>query len=254
MQLRYPIRRYPNLADSYLKTARAKKHLENLRSEVKAFCESKPYKFVREDDLDNGVHIVRMQVAETPDEITLIAGDLFNCLRASLDQLVWSLAKLTGVPYPKNTQFPILDKPNPQKFSRRTEGVPAAALSIIESLQPYNAADPSDPSEMARIRSHLLWKLDKLCNIDKHMRIPVHGTTGVILWKGVVGRDVLFDDEGVVRVPIARKNEVALDPNVTFTVVFGDLYWGVDCDFDGIERIYEFVANRVIPRFARFFK
>jgi hypothetical protein len=28
----------------------------------------------------------------------------------------------------------------------------------------------------------------------------------------------------------------------------------VECDLEGIDAIYDFVANNVIPRFARFFK
>jgi hypothetical protein len=39
-----------------------------------------------------------------------------------------------------------------------------------------------------------------------------------------------------------------------FDVVFGDMYWGVACDFNAIEGMYEFVTNSVIPRFAGFFK
>jgi hypothetical protein len=153
------------LVDPYLKTARAKEHLENLRNELTAFYESKPCRLFREDDVENQLHVIRMQVTDTPDKIALIAGDIFYNLRASLDQLVWCLAKLSSV-YPKNTQFPILDSPNVSRFKRRTSGVPAKAVAIIKSLQPYNG-----PNRDA-IRSHLLWRLDKLCNIDKHMRIP----------------------------------------------------------------------------------
>jgi hypothetical protein len=38
-------------------------------------------------------------------------------------------------------------------------------------------------------------------------------------------------------------------------VIFGDYAEGVSCDFrGGVESIYEFVANSVLPRFGRFFK
>lgn len=54
--------------------------------------------------------------------------------------------------------------------------MPPEAAKIIESLQPYNTPNPTD------VKIHLLWRLNKLCNIDKHTRIPVHGLTGIVKW------------------------------------------------------------------------
>jgi hypothetical protein len=57
-----------------------------------------------------------------------------------------------------------------------------------------------------------------------------------------------------MRIPLAMKGKMALNPRVTeFCVTFGDMYWGVEVNVEGIQAIYEFVTNRVIPRFARFF-
>lgn len=44
--------------------------------------------FIREDDVENQLQIVHMRVRAILDDIPLIAGDLFYCLRASLDQFV----------------------------------------------------------------------------------------------------------------------------------------------------------------------
>ena len=41
------------LADAYLKTARAKKHLDSLREELRIFAESKPHRFSTERDIEN---------------------------------------------------------------------------------------------------------------------------------------------------------------------------------------------------------
>lgn len=114
------------LTDPYLKTSRAKEHLGNLRQELQAFYESKPCRFSREDDFEKQQHIVRMRVTNTPDRISLIAGDFFSNLRASLDQLIRYLAKVT-LPYPRDTQFPILEKPDAALIRRRTKGVPTQA-------------------------------------------------------------------------------------------------------------------------------
>jgi hypothetical protein len=235
------------LTDPYLKTSRAKEHLESLRQDLQVFYESKPCRFSREDDFQNQRHIVRMKVRETPDKISLIAGDFFFNLRASLDQLVWYLAKLT-LAYPRETQFPVLEKPDAALIKRRTKGVPVQALAVIEALQPYNTPNLAD------IQSHQLWRLNKMCNIDKHMRIPVHGSTGVVtLPIPIVANGFRFDDDLVMNIPLGLKGEMALDPPVSFKVVFGDLYWKISCDLDDFEAIYHYIANNVLPRFARFF-
>ena len=45
-----------------------------------------------------------------------------------------------------------------------------------------------------------------------------------------------------------------VDPHVTtFKVAFGDSFRKIECDFEVIEAIYNFVAYSVIPQFARFF-
>jgi hypothetical protein len=242
------------LVDPYLKTTRAKVHLEDLRERLAVFSKD-PCEFFRKDDPENGWHIISMKVKDIPDEIALIFGDLLYCLRSSLDQLVWCLAKINATPgYPELTQFPILEQQDIPRFNRQTSGVPADAVKIIESLQPYNAPTPG------AIRENLLWRLNKLCNIDKHTRIPVHGTTGLITWDTFVRygeRPILteFDDHAEMKIPLSLKGEVALNPRTPeFKVLFGDLYWNIQCDLADIEAIYEFVANRVIPRFSGFFK
>jgi hypothetical protein len=64
-----------------------------------------------------------------------------------------------------------------------------------------------------------------------------------------------FDDNAEMRIPLSCKAQMALDPRLPeFKVLFGDFYWKIECDFVGIELIYEFVTNSVIPRFTRFFK
>src|ERR1039458_6707399 len=98
----------PSLVDPYLKTERAKEHLDSLRNELDAFRKSKPYSITFEDDVEHDRYRMRLKVSDTPFRIPLIAGDLFYCLRSALDQLVFSLAQLTTRD-PKGTQFPILD-------------------------------------------------------------------------------------------------------------------------------------------------
>jgi hypothetical protein len=225
-------------------------HLENLRDALRVFRESEPYSFLHEDDLDAQQYRITVIIRDTPDVIPLIVGDLFCCLRSSLDQLVYSLAHLRSRES-RNNQFPILAAENTAEFERRTKGIPAEAAAIVRSLQPYHGGDTT------AIRGNLLWKLNAICNIDKHRRIPVHGTGMLFRFPNVsvdVRRLINFDnDNGVISVPISLKSKMALDPEISLDVAFGDLREGVQCSLAGIEEIYEFVTSDVLPRFARFF-
>jgi len=242
----------PSLVDPYLKTTRAKEHLDALRHELDVFGKSQPYSFIPEDDIENGVYRLRVKYERTPDRFPLIAGDALYCLRSALDQLVWSLAKLSR-PYPQGTQFPIFgspDKRSEERFKQYTAGVPADAVTIIESLQPYRGTNTD-------LRSHLLWRLNILCNIDKHRRIPVHSVMAEFGFPDMpksAANLITFEESDVVCVPLRFKAQMRLDPSIPTKVVFGDMEEGVECDLEGIRRIHDFVADSVIPRFARFFK
>jgi hypothetical protein len=98
------------LADPYLKTARAKEHLDDLKERLRKFREDEPIRITREDDVANQRHILRLKVKDIPDVLTLITGDFLYCVRSSLDQLVWALSHTTTA-YPRGTQFPIFDAP-----------------------------------------------------------------------------------------------------------------------------------------------
>lgn len=194
---------------------------------------------------------IRVKVQDTPNDLPLILGDLLYCLRSALDQTVWQLAKLT-TSYPDGTQFPIFDRNNAKtrrSFASYTAGVPAGAAQLIESLQPYNRAEPE---------THLLWRLNRLCNIDKHRRVPVHSSQLVFQFPDFPKSSTRFlefdESQEMVSVPLNMKSQMGFDPDVSFNVVFGDLTENVSADLDGISKIYEFVADSVIPRFARFFK
>jgi hypothetical protein len=166
-----------------------------------------------------------------------------------LDQLVWCLAKLTRS-YPRNTQFPILGKKDDKVFRAQTRGVLAEAATIIKSLQPYTRGDAE------AMKSHLLWRLNKMCIVDKHMRIPVYGTAVDFEVPESIFRFTSWEN-GVMNIPLRLKPDLKrymdLNPNTSFEVVFGDSHLGIECNLEGIDAIYNFVADNVIPRFARFF-
>ena len=235
------------LTDPYLKTTRAKKHLDSLREELRIFAESKPHRFSTERDIKNQRYIVRLKLGQPPDSFPLIVGDFLYCLRSSLDQLVWSLAKLKRM-YPLHTQFPILDEPDGKAIRNCTSGVPARARRIIESLQPYHRGNAT--------KHHFLWQLHALSIVDKHRRLPTRGDATIANFPDFPRKHLHLlelDNAGVVSVPLHLESKMRLDPHGIYNVFFGDPIEAVEVDIDGLNRMYEFVANNVIPRFARFF-
>jgi hypothetical protein len=243
-----------SLADPYLKTHRAKEHLDALKEGLRMYRESQPCSFGRADDLKNQLHIVNFKIKDIPDRLPLIVGDFAYCLRSSLDQVVWALAKEKGN-YPRNTQFPIFSERTPETESRLTaytRGVPTLAIREIELLQPYNGQDA------AAIKSTVLYQLNRLNIIDKHHRIPTDAVAVDLRFPDFPKRFLplaRFDHEREMAiVPLDLKRYMRLDPIVEVHVFFGDSHRGLRCDFDRLEEIYEFVTNSVIPRFARFFK
>jgi hypothetical protein len=238
------------LADPYLKTARAKEHLDDLRERLRVFREDKPITVSREDDLKNQMYTVRLKVKDIPEKFALVVGDFLYCVRSSLDQLIFALSQLT-VDYPVGTQFPILDAPDDAKIGRMTRGVPTPAVRLIKHLQPYTGQNP------AAVKAHLLWRLNLLCNIDKHRRIPTDKNVSFVNFPDFPKRYIPLikqdHDNGVVTVPLFLKDKMRFEPTASIDVVFGDSYAGIECNFEGLEAIYEFVANSVLPRFLRFF-
>jgi hypothetical protein len=237
-----------DLSDPFLKTSRAKEHLDALRKEMEPFYKSKPCEFQEKVNFKDGLYQVRIQVNDPPPRLSVIVGDVFGCLRASLDHLVWLLVTHHTDSYAEGTQFPILSQNGPDdiaRFKKQIRGVPARAETIIESLQPYHGGN------RAAIESNLLWRLNKLCNIDKHRRIPVHGSVVDFMLPDFIPKSmVTLDDDGVMSFPLHMKDQVKLHPDVAFNVIFGDSHEKIECDVAGIERIHEFVTNDVLPRFA----
>jgi hypothetical protein len=102
---------------------------------------------------------------DVPADLALIAGDVLQCLRSSLDYLVWELA---GESAHKQNQFPICivesEYKNEVGKRKRLDGVPAKAAALIDAYQPYHL--PEDERDSAT-----LTMLDRLTNINKHRRV-----------------------------------------------------------------------------------
>jgi hypothetical protein len=239
----------PDLKNVLAKIKRAKEHFEALDCEIEALNKNSPVRVRQYEDTEQSLYIVRVDIPIPPQRLGIIAGDGIYDLRAALDHLAWQLA-LTRKERPfYRTEFPVIDRDTPdgQSYFRRvTQDIPAGACVRIKAFQPYRrgAAFKSDP----------LWQLDKLRNIDAHRIIPMHAiTAGVKAPAAANARVQLFDDHAIVTMPIAFKPQMQLAPPSTAEVIFGSEADGIVITAQGLREIYEYVTNRVVPRFARFF-
>ena len=159
------------LAGPAAKVKRAGLHLEVLHDEIRAFQQSEPapHGFVSKVDVDSSRYLLRVRIFRPPPvELSLIAGDFIQNLRAALDHLIWRLVQVNGQRPTRGNLFPIFDQEPPTKSSHAERrrwnaslrGVHPGAIRFIESCQPYKGSN--GPSR------HLLAGLRKLSNEDKH--------------------------------------------------------------------------------------
>ena len=236
------------------KTVRAKGHLEALQGEIRMFLSSEPITRTEEDDIENGVHIFRFELRDFSVEIPLLVGEIAYNLRSGLDHLAWQLSLLSGRTPSRDTAFPIQNdrsKRSEDRFRRTTWDIPCEAIEIIKSLQPYARGED--------FKSHPLWQLNKLCNVDKHTTIPI-SCTELTFDSGTPDVEAEFFrkeiNQGVeVIVPLEVKDKVYFNPRKP-KLILGFPIDKPGTPFEltgGITGIYEFVRDEVIPRFERFF-
>jgi hypothetical protein len=151
-----------------LKVAWARDQLGALKQQIRAYLDTEPYG-VQPNAYPNGDGLVIMR-NPPPLPISAQAGVCVGSLMAALDYVIWELAgRYVGRPMvhpPHGTDkpsFPLFFEPgryraNVGRLSRYK--IPAEAMSVIESAQPYNAGHES-----------LGW-LYNLANGDKH-RLPL---------------------------------------------------------------------------------
>jgi hypothetical protein len=228
----------------------AKTHLDTLDEELRIFCNSpEPYAAAGYEDITNGLYVFSYRAPLIPPHICHIVGDAFYNMRSSLDQLVWALARLSKIP--GNVQFPIMENTSTEskkRFTRQLKDVPSEAIVIIDELQPYHRG--------TAYKEHPLWRLDEMCNLDKHRRIPMRSASFEVRFPKLRPDGMMphaMDDGMIITVPLARKHELEIYECQPIAVEFGGDTSGISETPKGIVEIYNFVANNVIPRFQRSF-
>jgi len=156
-----------------VKIERAKKHLNDLESEVRAFLDSNPYGVGTKPDTQypNTTIYYLASIRETPSVILSITGDVLFNLRAALDHLAYQLALVNGTTHEKilrGTSFPISEDAARYKADKggKVKGMSQMAIDAIDATKPYKGGND------------MLWRLHRLNNIDKH-RVVVTTVAGL---------------------------------------------------------------------------
>jgi hypothetical protein len=186
-----------------LRMERAREHLETLGSQISSFFSEKPYTHTVEAD-PNGTHeIHKIRVTKPfPFRWRILATEIIEHLRATLDHAVWATAYLsTGNPNVEFATFPFSN--SPANFENRMRGlckdVPSEIQALLRTFEPYKGGND------------LLYMLNDMCNLSKHALITFVGcatASGQIKGAGWVGPVEFYEahswDRAKREIPYAR--------------------------------------------------
>jgi hypothetical protein len=159
-----------------MKLVRTDEHLKALNDEVTNFLAIRPYEVVTQQDGPGGNISAKVVYRHTPpNRLLMLIGDVLYNLRSALDHLAWIL---TGPKADRRTEFPIFCAQQGflgQWGQAKIHDMPAAAQTIIESLQPYKRSH-SSPERTP------LWMLQAACIEDKHhtLNLVAAGVRGAL--------------------------------------------------------------------------
>jgi hypothetical protein len=150
------------------KLARANENILNLEAEITRFLQESKHPII-----GNEYHNLLIKKAEynfarkIPIRFSVLAGEIVNQFRSSLDHIAWALA----IPdersdHPTSIEFPVFcEKSKAARCEDKIKLIASAeARSLIKSVQPYLGADPLDTP---------LWVMHDLDRICKHRALPL---------------------------------------------------------------------------------
>jgi hypothetical protein len=204
----------------------SKLQLDCLNSQIERYLEDPSRAMVIKQDGSADDPTVTLTAEEVPSIIRLLAGDVLQNLRSTLDYLVWELVLANnGVPDEHNA-FPVCVTPHGFKEAkkRRLRDVSPEAFAMIDGLQPLHF-------EQGKEGESLIFVLDKMTNINKHRSIlmarprvadldaiSIRDEAGI-----VVGYDATLatDDEASARL-IAASLKMKMDRDVAIFIQFDE--------------------------------
>ncbi len=207
-----------SLAGAKAKVERAKQHIRDLNTEIRAFLDGQPYTISTKNDLQTRKLIYYVaDVRSVPLSIAAITGDVIQNLRSALDHLAYELVVVgTGSAGPHTrVYFPIFSSASKYEAGEdaHTKGMRKDAIDAIDAVKPYNGGNDT------------LWKLHELNRIDKHRLLLTAGShfqsvdLGAYLsqqFRSMTGRDYptlsVFVRPADRMFPLKTGDELFIDP------------------------------------------
>ena len=235
-----------SMTSTKMKLARTREHLDALNEEMRIFIQSNT-PTVKAEEMRDGAYRGKIHFPTPPARIGIIAADVFQNLRASLDYLAWELALLNVREPDYNTQFPICRNWNSRsrsQFDNSVISLTQDAKDEIQALQPHHRG--------ASYINHPLWVINSFCNIAKHRSIPITG--------------IKFDVNLPTRYKVLNANTVELiysnppngfKPDANWTISFFSgirEHQGITLLPNEITDLYNFVVEVILPKFVHFFR
>jgi len=157
------------------KLKRANENILNLNSEGLVFFDNSDYPTIPHEDEKVFQEAVDYHSKRgIPLRFSILAGEIIHHLRSILDHIAWQLSSTTARgthAIANQIEFPIfakrpITKDEMSRYSRKVQGISdAKALTLIESLQPYNRLPTDDPLDVP------IWIIYDLDRIDKHREL-----------------------------------------------------------------------------------
>lgn len=247
------------LRSAYLKTHRAKIHINALKQSIRRFFN--PQHTIREHTISQGplqgLGVINIDIDPSARTETwgLIIGDVVTNLRDSLDHIAWALAMLhvseTGkrltLGHERSIKFPLYDDPaaetDKNRMVRDLKYVLPRAHSEIKHFQPYNRRDWPE--------LNLLRDLNLLANADKHRLVtPSNVRAHVKLTHNDPGIIVNLNEE---RTTQFLNTGHYIEPDITYEIAVYPRGPLRPMSLNTLSLIHDFIRDEVIPVFAGFF-
>jgi cytochrome c5 len=206
------------------KIERAWAHRKQLRAEIKAFEDTKPYTIIARPGDTPGEYLACLRAAaEPPIGLSVLAGEMAYEYISALNHVAWVLAarklgKKRAWNERMSIQFPIgLD---PAQFRKQAivkkHLVSQQAVRIMGQVQPYTGRDGEEGA-----RKHSLWLIKELADSDKH-RVLAPRVSSLLLREWEYGWDHLRRGEKFTITKVLKPGQRLKDGMVLGRLEFPD--------------------------------
>ncbi len=227
-----------SLDSVHQKLYRAKHHYMELEQELRSYYSDE--KTVQMHAAGGGISIGSF--GPVPARFGLIAGDMLQCMRSSLDYLVWELVLANGKEPTQQTSFPISltvkDYKKEVDNRKRLVGVHPDACALVDAMQPFHLPETEREASPLAL-------LDKLTNINKHRRVLLTALKRVVIENELLTFPHILSDLKGVMPDGARHRFATFAFYISFDEgIISGKEIGTTLNFFGDYIVYE-----VLPRF-----